>query len=91
MEHSRRGEGGSGPSPLLHLHNAGDDLDLHLLLFMNVAINFSLSFYQLGMSGLVWMMPYLVAMYMALDVHNMDRGVGYGGCGDHCDQGVGGE
>ena len=32
-----------------------------LLLFMNVAIYFSLSFYTLSMAGLVWMMPYLVA------------------------------
>ena len=31
-----------------------------LLLFMNVAIYFSLSFYTLSMAGLVWMMPYLV-------------------------------
>ena len=32
-----------------------------LLLFMKVAIYFSLSFYTLSMAGLVWMMPYLVA------------------------------
>ena len=31
-----------------------------LLLFMNVAIYFSISFYTLSMAGLVWMMPYLV-------------------------------
>ena len=31
-----------------------------LLLFMNVAIYFSLSFYTLSTAGLVWMMPYLV-------------------------------
>ena len=38
-----------------------------LLLFMNVAIYFSLSFYTRSMAGLVWMMPYLVAF----DVHHV--------------------
>ena len=94
VEHSRGREGGAGPSPLLHLSNAGHDLDLHHLAAVHESGHLFLSFIlhtEHGRVGVDDALPGGYVQAMALDVHHMCGGGGRDGCGDHCDQGVGGE